>query len=154
MNMDSVSVSKSHPDPVKQFSIFTENKVGKLCDLIKFFSENEVHVMAVTTLDTTDSAILRVVVDDPQKARNLLFENGYAFSESEILSVAIASEHDLRSVLIALLEVEVNVHYMYSFVSRPMGQGALAMSLEDMDVAEDILNTRNIKLLSQRDISR
>ena len=78
--MDHVSVSRAVPDPVKQFSIFTENKVGRLSDLIKYFAENQVHVMALTTLDTSDSAILRVIVDDPQKARALLHEHGHAFS--------------------------------------------------------------------------
>ena len=56
-------------DPVKQFSVFTENRVGRLYDLVGLLRENNVHVIAITVLDTTDSAILRLIVDDPDKAR-------------------------------------------------------------------------------------
>lgn len=152
--MDHSSVESAIPDPVSQFSIFTENKVGRLSDLTRLFTEQGIHIMAITTLDTTDSAILRVVVDDPDSARTLLRVNDISFSESPILAVEIAGEHDIERVLMALLETEMNIHYLYSFVSRPMGRSALAMSIEDMDIAIDILGTRNHKVLSQRDISR
>lgn len=152
--MDQPIVESTIPDPVTQFSIFTENKVGKLSDLARSFSKGGIHIMAMTTLDTTDSAIVRVVVDDPDAARQLLRAEGSAFSESQILAVEIAGEHDVERVLMALLETEVNIHYLYSFISRPMGRSALAMSIEDLDIAMDILGARNHKVLSQRDISR
>ena len=77
-----------------------------------------------------------------------------SFSESQVLAVEIAGEHDVERVLTTLLETEVNIDYIYSFISRPMGRSALAMSIEDMDIAMDILVARNHKVLSQRDISR
>jgi hypothetical protein len=58
-------------DPVTQFSVFTANRMGRLHDLIALLSCNSVHVLAVTVLDTTETAIIRVVVDDPQAARRL-----------------------------------------------------------------------------------
>ncbi len=152
--MDHSSVESTFPDPVSQFSIFTENKVGRLSDLARLFAENDIHIMALTTLDTTDSAIVRVVVDDPDNARQTLRTEGVSFTESSVLAVEIAGEHDIERVLKALLETEINIHYIYSFVSRPMGRSALAMSIEDMDIAMDILGARNHKVLSQRDISR
>jgi len=152
--MDQPSVESTTPDPVYQFSIFTENKVGSLADLARMFAQNSIHIMALTTLDTTDSAILRVVLDDPDRARALFQEFEVAFSESPILVVEIDGEHAIQAVLCALLEVEINIHYIYSFISRPMGKSALALSLEDREVAADILSTRNHRVLSQRDISR
>ena len=59
-------------DPVKQFSVFAENRVGRLYDLTSLLKGNNVHIMAITVLDTTDSSIIRVVVDDPGKARELM----------------------------------------------------------------------------------
>ncbi len=152
--MDQPSVETSLPDPVRQFSIFTENKVGRLSDIAKLFAQHQVHLMALTTLDTTDSAIVRVVVDDPDNARILLKEEGISYTESSILAVEIAGEHDVESVLLCILEAEINIHYIYSFLSRPLGRSALAMSIEDMDFALEILSSRNHKILSQRDISR
>jgi len=152
--MDSVSVDSSFRDPVLQFSIFTENKVGRLADLINLFGSRQIHVMAITTLDTTDSAILRVVVDDPDEARNLFKEHGMVFGECQILAVEVSGEREIDRILSALLEAEVNIHYIYSFFSRPMGKCALAASIEDMELAVEALSKRNIKVLSQRDISR
>ena len=152
--MEQSSVEVSNQDPVVQFSIFTENKVGQLLDLTCLLAEAEIHILAITTLDTTDSAIVRVVVDDPDQARRLLQQNNVSFSESQILAVEIAGEHDVELVLKALLETEINIHYIYSFLSRPLGRSALAMSIEDMDIAIDILGARNHKVLNQGDISR
>jgi len=152
--MEQSSVEVSNQDPVVQFSIFTENKVGQLSDLTSLFSQAEIHILAITTLDTTDSAIVRVVVDDPDQARRLLQQNNVSFSESQILAVEIAGEHDVELVLKALLETEINIHYIYAFLSRPLGRSALAMSIEDMDIAIDILGARNHKVLNQGDISR
>jgi hypothetical protein len=56
-------------DPVKQFSVFAENRVGRLYDLTTLLKDNNVHIMAITVLDTTDSSIIRVVVDDPSTRR-------------------------------------------------------------------------------------
>ena len=55
----------SRNDPVKQFSVFAENRVGRLHDLTTLLKRGNVHVMAITVLDTTDSAIVRLIVDDP-----------------------------------------------------------------------------------------
>ena len=59
--MEPLSVESTLPDPVCQFSIFTENKVGRLADLTRLFGQREIHILALNTLDTTDSAILRVI---------------------------------------------------------------------------------------------
>ncbi|EDY82442.1 hypothetical protein VDG1235_2064 [Verrucomicrobiia bacterium DG1235] len=152
--MEKAAIETSVPDPVKQFSIFMENKVGRLSDICRLFDEHQIHILALTTLDTTDCAITRVVVDDPQQARELLWEHSIAFSESEILAVEISGEHDVHRVLASLLQTEINVHYIYAFVSRPHGKSALAMNIEDMELAVHILNTHSHRVLSQRDISR
>ncbi|OIR06489.1 hypothetical protein GALL_114060 [mine drainage metagenome] len=141
-------------DPVRQFSVFTENRVGRLSDLIARLQANDVHVMAITVLDTIDSAIIRMVLDDPDKARELLVEGGFAFHETEILAVEITAEADLKGVLAALLEAEVNIHYVYSFIKRPEGKSALVINVEDTEIASQSLNHRGFKVLNQRDIAR
>lgn len=141
-------------DPVRQFNVFTENRVGRLAELVKVFNSHNVHVMAVTVLDTTDSAILRLIVDDPEQARELLMEHGFHYYENTVLAVELSSERDLKPVLQALLEAEVNVHYMYSFLVRPQEKLALAASVDDADVAQHVLEAHRFKVLGQADISR
>jgi hypothetical protein len=141
-------------DPVKQFSVFTANQVGRLHELTALLKQNDVHVMAITVLDSADSAIVRLVVDDPDKARELMINNDFPYSEADLLVVEIDDESKLTLVLSALLEAEVNIHYIYSFIKRPKGKAALALSVEDPDVAAQSVAQRGYKVLSQADISR
>jgi hypothetical protein len=141
-------------DPVKQFSVFIENRVGRLHDLVALLGKHNVHIMAMTTIDQTDTALDRFVVDDPDRARELMAANNFFFTECDVVAVEISNESQLSAVLSALLTVEVNIHYAYSFLVRPRGKSALVLSVEDNDLAASALNTRGFKALTQRDISR
>ena len=141
-------------DPVKQFSVFAENRVGRLYDHTALLKDHNVHVMAMSVLDTTDSAIVRLIVDDPEKAREIMIGNDFPYAETEILAVEITDESDLKGVLSALFEAEINIHYLYSFLKRPEGKSALAVNAEDIDIAAQSLNRRGYRVLTQRDISR
>jgi hypothetical protein len=147
-------ISSTPNDPVKQFSVFAENRVGRLYDLTALLKDNNVHVMAITVLDTTDSAIVRFIVDDPDKARELMINNDFPYVECDVMAVEISDESQLKGVLAALFEAEINIHYVYSFIKRPEGRSALAINAEDEDVALQALSKRGFRTLTQRDISR
>src|SRR6266516_2010061 len=93
-------------DPVIQFSVFTANRLGRLHDLIKLLGSQNVHVLALMVLDTTDSSIIRLVVDDPDRARELLQREGFAFNESKLVVVEVNSS-ELGRLMAALLEAEL-----------------------------------------------
>lgn len=141
-------------DPVKQFSVYAENRVGRLYDLCALFKSHHVHVVALTVLDTTDSAILRLIVDDNDKARELMINNDFPFTETSVLAVEFAGENRLKDVLAALLEAEINIHYVYSFLFRPSGATGLAISAEDLDVAAQALSNCGFRVLTHHDIAR
>jgi hypothetical protein len=150
---------KTEKDPnrdlVTQFSVFMENKVGRLLDIVKMFAQARVHVVALSILDTSDSAIVRLVVDDPDKARALFGEHALAFTEVPLVVVELSSSAtDLKAVLTALLQAECNIHSSYSLLIRPRGKAALALHVEDSEVAGSVLQANQFKLLTQRDISR
>jgi|UniRef100_UPI00404B5AB4 hypothetical protein len=140
--------------PVKQFSVFAENRVGRLFDLTALLKEHNVHIMALTVLDTTDSAIMRMIVDDPDKARELMVNNDFPYVECEVLVVEVPNEAHLKSVLAALLEAEINLHYVYSFLKRPGDKLALALNVEEPETAAQALNGRGFKVLTHHDIAR
>src|SRR5947208_12946714 len=142
------------PEAVKQFSVFTANRLGRLHDLTKLLSSYNVHILALMVLDTTDSAILRFVVDDPERARELLREHGFPFNESELVVVELDSATNLNSLMAALLEAELNINYLYSFIPHPNGKSILALSMEDNEVAEQVLRQHQFPVLKQADISR
>lgn len=141
-------------EPVLQFSVFAENQVGRLNDLIVLLQGSGVHVMAITVLDTIDTAIIRFVVDDPDRAREMMSKHGFAYHETEIVAVEISAEADLSGVLAALLEAEVNIHYIYSFIKRPEGKSAIVLNVEDPEIAAQSVHHRGFKVLTQRDIAR
>ena len=147
-------ISTSPNDPVKQFSVFAENRLGRLYDLTALLKDNDVHVMGITVMDTTDSAIVRLIVDDPDKARELMINNDFPYVECDILAVEITDESQLKGVLAALFEAEINIHYVYSFIKRPEGRCAIAINAEDDDVASQALGKRGFRVLTQRDIAR
>ena len=148
------AIRARQPDAVTQFSVFTANRMGRLHDLIALLSSNSVHVLAVTVLDTTETAIIRLVVDDPQAARRLLEENGFAFTECKLLVVEIDGATQLPELMSAFLEAEVNVNYMYCFIPHPQGKSILGVSMEDNEVGEKVLTQRGFRVLRQSDVSR
>ena len=147
-------ISTPPNDPVKQFSVFAENRLGRLYDLTALLKDNHVHVMAITILDTTDSAIVRFIADDPDKARELMINNDFPYVECNVLAVEMNDESQLKGILAALYEAELNVHYIYSFIKRPNGRCAIAINAEDDDVAAQSLNRRGYRVLTQNEIAR
>jgi hypothetical protein len=141
-------------EPVIQFSVFLPNRLGRLHEVTCRLAEQQVHILALTVLDTTDSTILRFVVDDPDRARSLLGEHAFPFAETQVLAVEVEGEGCLKDVLHALLEAELNIHYTYPFLTRPGGRSALVVSIEHQDVAEESLRRHQFTVLYQADLSR
>jgi hypothetical protein len=138
---------------VIQLSVFTPNRLGRLSDLIGLFATEGVHVLALMVLDTTDSAIIRMVVDDPDRARQLLERENFPFTESKLVVVE-ANSTDLARLMAALLEAELNINYLYSFIPQPHGNPIVGLSLEDNELAEQTLRRHQFRTLRQADISR
>jgi hypothetical protein len=152
--MNAKVIPARRPDTVKQFSVFTANRLGNLHDLVSMLSSHEVHVLALMVLDTTDSGIIRLITDDPDRARELLHKHEFAFTESELLVVEMDAATDLNSLMTALLEAEININYLYSFIPHPQGKSILALSMEDSEMAEKVLQRHQFRVLRQADISR
>ena len=152
--LNSKTSQARHPGRVRQFSVFTPNRLGRFHELTRLLYSQSVHVLATTILDTTDSSIIRLVVDDPEKARVLMLDNGFPFTESEIVVVELADATQLNLLMSALLEAELNINYLYCFIPHPEGKSMMAMSMEDNDVAEKVLAKHRFRSLRQTDISR
>jgi len=139
---------------VIQFSVFTPNRLGRLNELVKILGAHQLHVLALTVLDTTDSSIIRLVLDDPDKARDLLMQEGFAFTESPLVVAEVNSSEEISRLIAALLEAELNINYLYSFIPHPNGKSIVGLSMEDNEVAEQVLKQHQFPVLKQADISR
>jgi len=148
------SIQGRQRDAVVQFSVFTPNRVGRLHELVGLLSSHNVHVLALTVIDTTDSAIIRIVVDDPDRAGRLLQEHGFPYTESVVVVVEVNSADELNRLVTALLEAELNTNYLYSFIPHPHGKSILALGMEDNEMAEAVLKQHQFPVLRQADLSR
>jgi len=148
------TASRRGGDAVVQFSVFTPNQIGRLNDLVRLLASRDIHVLALTILDTTDSAIIRMVVDAPDTARDLLKEHEFPFTESKLVVVEVVSPTELTRLMAALLGAELNIHYLYSFIPSPQGKSMLALSVDDRELAEQVLKQNQFPVLKQSDISR
>jgi hypothetical protein len=152
--MPSRTTAGRRAESIVQFSVFTANRLGRLNDVVGVLGSHNVHVLALTVLDATDSAIIRFVVDDPDRARELLDKNGLPFTECDLVAVEVDSATELTHVMSALLEAELNINYLYTFIPHPQGKSILALSMEDNDMAEEVLKKHQFQVLKQPDISR
>ena len=148
------SIPARQAEAIVQFSVFTPNRLGRLHELIHLLGSHNVHVLALTVLDTTDSAIIRVVLDDPDRGRDLLHQHGFPFTESIMIAVEVASPDELNRLMAALLEAELNINYLYSFIPHPRGKSILAVSMEDNEMAEQVLKRHQFSVLKQPDLAR
>lgn len=110
--------------------------------------------MALSILDTTDSSIIRLIVDYPEEAQHLLVEHNFSYVQSGLIAVEMDDESKIKIVTSALVQAEINIHYVYPFLVRPKGRYALALSLEDNDLAAETLQRHQLRVIGQNDIAR
>jgi hypothetical protein len=149
------TTSKMGGPLVKQFSVFLPNKVGAMLDIVKMLNTNNTHVVALSVSESTDSAIARIVVSDPERVEKLFRQNNVGFGVCEVVVVEMREvATQLVKLLAALFMAEVNVHFTYPLLTRPRGFAALALHVDDTECASSVLLGEGFKILSQSDISR
>jgi hypothetical protein len=149
------TTSKMGGPLVKQFSVFLPNKVGAMLDIVKMLNKHNTHVVALSVSESTDSAIARIVVSDPERVEKLFRQNNVAFGVCEVVVVEMREvATQLVKLLAALFMAEVNVHFTYPLLTRPRGFAALALHVDDTECASSVLMGEGFKILSQSDISR
>jgi hypothetical protein len=140
---------------VRQFSVFLENKVGALLDLTRTLGQANIHICGISVVDTADSSVTRVVVDDPDICRQVLHDAHIAATESPLLVVELPQGPETLDVMLRhLVAAEVNIQYTYSLMVRPHDKPVLALHCEDPNYACEVLGKAGYAVLSQKDISR
>jgi len=149
------TVEKTEGPHVQQFSIFLRNKVGALLDVVKMLNEHAVDVLALNVQDSADAAIVRIVVSDPDAVQDLFASHEIPCSTCDLVVAELKEgASGLGKLLTALLMAEVNIHGCYSLLTRPSGNTALALHVEDNECATAVLRSHGFRLLDQTDISR
>jgi len=138
---------------VEQIAVFMENKSGKLAEITSIIAEKDINIRALSVADTADFGILRLIVDDVQKAENALKEKGFTVGKTNVLAVEVPDKTGgLAAVLKAIEKAGLNVEYMYAFVNKTGEDAVLIFRFEDMDKAIDSLQLAGFTLLSSQQI--
>ena len=121
---------------VKQLSLFPENKLGALSRPVKLLAKAKLNILTLSIADTQQFGILRFVLRDWEKAKQVLEKDGFVVKVSDMVAIEVANEPGgLADILLALEEARVNVEYMYGFTLRAEGKGVLAFRFDDPDGA-------------------
>lgn len=138
---------------VKQLSVFIENKSGRLVQITEILGKNQIDIRAVSIADTTSFGILRLIVDDPDRAKMVLREAGFTVSITEVIAISIEDEPGgLSKALRVLSNAQISVEYMYAFLSREDKTAYVIFRVEDNDEAVQALRKAGIVCLSSEDI--
>lgn len=140
---------------VRQFTIFLENKVGRLQMLIRSIEQGVGQIAALSIEESGDAALVRMIAGQPDYGRELLETAGFPFCETEMLVVELpeVGHQPIASICQALLAAEMNIHYAYPLLCRPKGP-ALALYVEDITLAAQLLIKKGFTLVSQADLAR
>jgi hypothetical protein len=138
---------------VRQFTIFMENKVGRLQQLVRSLEQGVGKIVALSIEESGDTALVRLICAEPDFGRELLKTAGFAFAESELLAVELPkrTKQPLLAVCSALLAAEINIHYAYPLLRRPHGP-SLALFVDDPTLAAQLLIKKGFTLIGESDL--
>jgi len=121
---------------VEQISVFIENKSGRLAEITRILGEAGINIRALSLADTSDFGILRLIVNDREKANIVLKENGFTVSKTEVVAVEVPDRPGgLHQILKKLDSEAINVEYMYAFVERSGENAAIIFRFDETEKA-------------------
>ena len=138
---------------LKQFTVFLENRVGQLLEVVRRFEGSQVRIVALSINDATECAFLRLVLSHPEQGREILERAGLAMIESDLVGVVLPDGHQpLVQVCTALLQAEVNIVQAHPLLFRPRGRPAVALMVDNIEMAMETLNGKGITLVTDADL--
>lgn len=139
---------------IRQFTVFMENRVGQLLNIIRRFEGSSIKIVAININDATECSIVRFLLSDPERGREILERSGFAMIESDLIAIQLPeTSQPLLNVCTALLQAEVNIIQAIPLMVHPNGRNAVALMVDDLDMANDTLELKGFKLLNEDDLA-
>ncbi len=133
---------------VEQISIFLENKSGRMADVTSVLAEGGINIRALTLADTTDFGILRLIVNDTEKAKTILKDKGFTVGKTEVIAVEVKDEPGgLAEILNTIHKAHLNVEYMYGFLEKHENKAIIIFRFDELEKAIDALTNAGIGIL-------
>ena len=138
---------------VHQISVFLENRAGQLAEITSVLAENGIDLRAISIAETADYGVLRMIVDDAEKATGILLSHGYILSMTPVTVVAVPDRSGgLAPVLEALAEGNMDVEYMYSLFTHKEGMAYMVFRINDEEKFMKLLGAHGVSLADKEEL--
>lgn len=138
---------------VEQLSIFLENKSGRLSKALDAISSVNVNIRALSLADTSEFGILRLIVDDLDKAKNAIESAGFTVKKTDVIAIQVPDKPGgLANILNVLSAQSINIEYMYAFVEKASQDAVVIFRIEKINDAIEALKSNNIKVLTAQEL--
>lgn len=139
---------------IRQFTVFLENRVGQLLEVVRRFEGSKVRIVALSINDATECAFVRFLLSHPEQGREILERAGLAIIESDLIGVELPDGNQpLLEVCTALLQAEVNIIQAYPLIVRPHGHPAVALMVDNIEMAMETLSSKGFTMITEGDLS-
>ena len=139
---------------VEQISVFLENKSGRLAEVTEVLAKADINIRALSLADTADFGILRLIVNDIDKAKQVLKDNGFTVGRTEVLAVEVPDRPGGMAGVLGVLGNEgINVEYMYAFVQKDGQNAVIIFRIDDIDSAIDALKEKGVRILTGEEVA-
>jgi len=139
---------------VEQISVFLENKSGRLSEVTAILTEAGVNIRALALADTSDFGVLRLIVDNKDKAIDALKDNGFTVGKTQVLAVEVEDRPGgLNSILEILKANKINVEYMYAFVRHTGKNAVMIFRFDNIAAATELLNSKGVAILNEAQLN-
>ena len=138
---------------IRQFTVFLENRVGQLLEVVRRFEGTQVRIVALSIADSAECAVVRFLLNHPEQGREILERAGLALIESELIGVVLPeTTQPLLRICTALLQAEVNIHQTYPLLVRLDGRPAVALQVDNIEMASETLVSKGFTLVAETDL--
>jgi len=138
---------------VEQISIFLENKSGRLAEVTELLAKSGINIRALSLADTADFGILRLILNDSEKAKKVLKENGFTVGKTEVIAVEVPDKPGgLAGILNALKGEGINVEYMYAFVQKSGENAIIIFRFDELEKAISALQKAGVRILKGEEV--
>ncbi len=138
---------------IRQFTVFLENRIGQLLEVIRRFEGTKVRIVAVSISDAGECAFARFLLSHPEEGREILERAGLAIVESDLIGVDLPDGCDaLLRICTALLQAEVNIIQAYPLLVRPRGRAAVALMVDNIEMGQETLANKGFSMITEADL--
>ena len=136
----------------KQLSVFIENRQGRLHEVLSVLKKNDVNILSLSLADTTEYGLLRLIVNNPEKGKEKLAEDGFSTMLTDVLVVKIAHKVGSLQVFLDLLsQNSISIEYMYG-LSVDGDDAYVVLKASNLDKVAKILVDNGIDTLSDEQL--